>query len=395
MTPSDEELTAFRLRVRDVILTKAPLAEEREGHRAPTTPEQERSLRSWYAAMYDEGLAGAGWPTEWGGSAGHHPLHEVIVNEELIRAKAPRLLDQVNLAAGLLLRFGTPEQQERYLPRIRSGLDVWCQLFSEPGAGSDLAGVTTRAEPQEDGTFVLRGQKTWTTDGHWAQMGVALARTSAEERRHAGLTVFVLSMDAPGVEVRPLRTIGGAWDFNETFLDDVVVGPEAVLGGVGHGWSVVMAGLETERFGVAGNVALLRRLLEDLLEVADVLELDGHRALDLADVTQDIADLAAQAEAARAFTDGHVVSSMAGREVEGDAAIAKILHTETYQAISSYAEHLIGSGDLPERATGARAAAGRLRDAWLWSRALTISGGSSEIMRNILAKRRLGLPSTP
>jgi alkylation response protein AidB-like acyl-CoA dehydrogenase len=393
MTSVDDELAAFRLRIREVIATKAPEAEEREGHRAPTSSEQEQSLRSWYATMYDEGLAGAGWPTEWGGDPEHHPLHEVIVNEELIRARAPRPLDQVNLAAGLLLRFGTSEQRERYLPRIRSGQDIWCQLFSEPGAGSDLAGVTTRADPQEDGTFVLRGQKTWTTDGHWAQMGVALARTSAEERRHAGLTIFVLPMDAPGVEVRPLRTIGGAWDFNETFLDDVVVGPEAVLGGVGHGWSVVMAGLETERFGVAGNVALLRLLLEDLLEVAEVLELDGQRALGLADVQQDIADLAARAEAARAFTDGHVLSAMVGHEVEGDASIAKILHTETYQAISSYAEHLIGSGDLSETASSARAAAERLRDAWLWSRALTISGGSSEIMRNILAKRRLGLPS--
>jgi alkylation response protein AidB-like acyl-CoA dehydrogenase len=394
MRPSEEELAAFRLRIRDVIATKAPGAGEREGHRAPTSAEQERSLRSWYATMYDEGLAGAGWPTECGGSAEHHPLHEVIVNEELIRARAPRPLDQVNLAAGLLLRFGTAEQQARYLPRIRSGDDVWCQLFSEPGAGSDLAGVTTRAEPQRDGTFILRGQKTWTTDGHWAQMGVALARTSTEERRHAGLSVFVVPMDAPGIEVRPLRTIGGAWDFNETFLDDVVVGPDAVLGGLGHGWSVVMTGLETERFGVAGNVALLRLLLEDLLEVADELELDGHRALGLADVEQAIADLAARAEADRAFTDGHVLSAMAGHEIEGDASIAKILHTETYQAISSYAEHLIGSGDLSATSLGARAAAGRLRDAWLWSRALTISGGSSEIMRNILAKRRLRLPTT-
>ena len=388
----DEALDRYRLTVREVIARSAPGVGAREGHRAPTSAEEEQQLRRWFSVMFDEGLAGAGWPEEWGGRVDHHSLHEVIVTEELIRARAPRMLDQMNLAAGVLLRFGTDAQKQRYLPRIRSSEDIWCQLFSEPGAGSDLAGVSTQAIQRDDGSFVLRGQKTWTTDGHWAQMGIALARTSVEATRHGGLTAFAVPMDSPGVEVRPIRTMGGAWEFNETFLDDVSLGPDAVLGEVGKGWAVAMSGLEIERFGVGGNVALLHLLLDDLVTIAGVLRLDGSAAIELDDVRQDLGDLIAQAEAASAFVNGHVLSAMAGDEEEGDAPIAKILHSETYQRISAYAVHLIDAGELPLEASEARAAAGRLRDAWLWSRGITISGGSSEVMRNILAKRRLGLP---
>jgi alkylation response protein AidB-like acyl-CoA dehydrogenase len=154
-----------------------------------------------------------------------------------------------------------------------------------------------------------------------------------------------------------------------------------------------MSGLEIERFGVGGNVALLHLLLDDLVAVASALTLDGSIASGLDDVRQDIADLIAQAEAASAFVTGHVLSAMEGDEQEGDAAIAKILHSETYQRISAYAVHLIDAGGLRAGDTEALAAAGRLRDAWLWSRGITISGGSSEVMRNILSKRRLGLPA--
>jgi alkylation response protein AidB-like acyl-CoA dehydrogenase len=160
----------------------------------------------------------------------------------------PRPLDQVNLASGVLLAFGSEGQKAHYLPRIRNAEDIWCQLFSEPGAGSDLAGIGTRARQREDGTFVVAGHKTWTTDGHWAQMGLALARTSSGPSRHAGLTAFAVPMDAPGLDMRPITTMAGAHEFNETFFDDVVLPADAVIGGVGNGWRVAMSGLELERF---------------------------------------------------------------------------------------------------------------------------------------------------
>jgi alkylation response protein AidB-like acyl-CoA dehydrogenase len=390
--PTRERLATHRAHVRSVIGVSAPKAEAREGHRAPTTDGEEQELRRWYRLMFAEGLSGAAWPVEWGGRPDHHPLFDVITIEELIRARVPRPLDQVNLASGVLLAFGSEAQKHTHLPRIRTAEDIWCQLFSEPGAGSDLAGIQTRARVQDDGSFVLSGQKTWTTDGHWAQMGLALARTSTGPNRHAGLTAFAVPMDAPGVVIRPITTIAGAHEFNETFLDDVVVPPDAVLGGVDNGWAVAMSGLELERFGVGGNVAHLDMLIEDLVTMARSLQIDNRMALDHDDIVQVVADLDSETEAAKAFVDDHIHKMLNEQHDEGGAAMAKLLTTETYGQIAAYGVHLADSGQLapvPE----AEASLRRLHDAWLWSRALTISGGSSEIMRNILAKRRLGLPS--
>jgi alkylation response protein AidB-like acyl-CoA dehydrogenase len=390
--PSKEGLDAYRDRVRSVIAGSAPVAEAREGHRAPATPEEEIALRRWYRVMFEEGLSGAGWPEEWGGSIDHHPLYDVITLEELIRARVPRPLDQVNLASGVVLAFGSEAQKAKFLPRIRSAEDIWCQLFSEPGAGSDLAGVQTRATRRDDGSFVLSGQKTWTTDGHWAQMGLALARTSPGPSRHAGLTVFAVPMDAPGVVVRPIKTIAGVHEFNETFLDDVVLPADSVIGGVDNGWTVAMSGLELERFGVGGNVAHLGTLIEDLVQLACSLRVGNGTALEQEDVLRTITELDAEAEAATAFVEQHIQQMLAGQVDEGGGPMAKLLTTETYGRIAAYGVRLADEGQFdpkPEAELSRR----RLQDAWLWSRAHTISGGSSEIMRNILAKRRLGLPA--
>jgi alkylation response protein AidB-like acyl-CoA dehydrogenase len=337
--------------------------------------------------MYDEGLVGADWPTEWGGRADHEPIHELIVTEELIRARAPRTIDQVHLASHVLLHFGTAEQKQRYLPRIRAGRDVWCQLFSEPDAGSDLAGIRARATQRDDGSWVLSGQKTWTTDAHWAQHGLALLRTGAADSRHRGITAFVVPLDSPGLVIQPRPTIGGAAEFNDVFLDGVVLGPEMLVGEVGGGWAVAMSGLEVERFGVGANVVLLDLLLDDVLAVAGALTAAGRADRDL---TMEIAPLVAEAEAAKAFVTSQVDRALQGTSDDGDAPISKVLYTEAYQRIASYGAQL--ANEVRPLPAGVEVEAGRLEDAWLWSRAITISGGSSEVMRNIIAKRRLGLP---
>ena len=380
----------FREQVREIIRVHAPFP-AREGHRAPESAVEEAGLRVWYSTMYDHGLLGAGWPPEFGGSSDHEPWHEVVVVEELIRARAPRPIDQVLLASHVLLRFGTDEQRRFHLPRIRSAQDIWCQLFSEPDAGSDLAGIKARAKQRDDGQWILSGQKTWTTDGHWAQFGLALIRTAVEESRHAGITAFIVPMDAPGIEVRPKLTMGHAYEFNDVFLDGVVLGPEHVLGEVGQGWAVATSGLEVERLGVGGNVVLLELLLRDLLSVCEAVPGDAGPLIEDGAVRGAIARLKAEFEAARAFVTGHVQRVLAGREREAEAAIAKIAYTETYNRIARFGMEIVTAhGPVP---ASAEEAAARLRDAWLWSRALTISGGSSEVMRNIIAKRRLRLPS--
>lgn len=389
--PSDEELAGFRARARKVIAEHAPPIVAREGHRAPLDDEQDAQLRRWFAALYEHGLVGADWPVEHGGRADHHPLHGPIVLEEILLARAPRPVDQTGLAAQVTLRFGTDEQKAFHLPRIRAAESVWCQLLSEPDAGSDIANVRCRATEQADGTFLVNGQKTWITDGHWADWGVGLFRTDPASSRHHGLTMFYVPMRAEGVEVRPIMTMAGSPDVNEVFFDDVRLGPEHVIDEVGAGWSVIMTGLDIERFGIGGNVVLLSMLYDDLLEVARHLTLPNGAALGDPSVADAIAGFGIDATVARQVVDDHIDHALAGTDLPGGAAIAKIGFAESYNRISAYGVQLAARGVL---APAGCAALARLQDAWLWSRAYTISGGSSEMMRNILAKRRLGLPAT-
>lgn len=389
--PTEAQLTEFRQRVRTHIADHAPAIEAREGHRAPETPEQEALLRRWFAGLFDAGFVGADWPAEYGGRADHHPLHDRIVSEEILRARAPRPVDQVNLAAHVLLHFGSAEQKRTLLPPIRRSEHVWCQLLSEPDAGSDIAAVRARGVRQDDGGWILDGQKTWITDGHWADMGLALIRTDPTSSRHHGLSVFAVPLSTTGVEVRPIRTIGDAIEVNEVFLSDVRLDAGCLIGEVGQGWSIIMAGLDFERFGIGGNVILLELLIDDLVTLARDAYLGGVPALQCEDIRQAVAELAVEVEVAKAFIDDHVERLTSGAERPGDGSIAKLSFAETYHQVSAYGAELAAAVVTSDAA--AQQAKQRLRECWLWSRAYTISGGSSEMMRNILAKRRLMLPS--
>jgi alkylation response protein AidB-like acyl-CoA dehydrogenase len=203
--------------------------------------------------------------------------------------------------------------------------------------------------------------------------------------------MFYVPMDAQGIEVRPIRTICGSIDVNEVFFDDVVLPPDSVIDGVGNGWSVIMTGLDIERFGIGGNVVLLEMLHEDLVTLVANLTIDGRPAGELGDVRHAVAELGIEAMVGRLVVEDHIERTLAGRDEPGGAAVAKIGFAETYLRIARYGTRLATGGVLA--ADGERALH-RLHDAWLWARAYTISGGSSEMMRNILAKRRLGLPTS-
>jgi alkylation response protein AidB-like acyl-CoA dehydrogenase len=393
MRPSDAQLAEFRHRVRAHIAEHAPPFEAREGRRAPEDSEQEAVLRTWFATLFDAGFVGADWPVDHGGRADHHPLHDRIVSEEILRARAPRPVDQVNLAAHVLLHFGSEEQKAALLPSMRSSEHVWCQLLSEPDAGSDIAGVRSRGVRRDDGSWVIDGQKTWITDGHWADMGLALIRTDPSSSRHHGLSVFVIPLSAPGVEVRPIRTINEAIEVNEVFLDGVVVYSDSLIGEVGQGWAIIMAGLDFERFGIGGNVILLELLIDDLVTVVRNATLDGRPAFEHDDIRQTVAELAVEVEVAKSFIDDHVERLIAGADQAGDGSIAKLSFAETYHRVSAYGCELSAMVCTVAADPSVDEAKRRLRECWLWSRAYTISGGSNEMMRNILAKRRLMLPS--
>jgi len=391
--PSEAQLAEYRHRVRAHIAEHAPPFDAREGRRAPENAEQEAQLRSWFATLFDAGFIGADWPVEHGGRADHHPLHDRILSEEILRARAPRPVDQVNLAAHVLLHFGSDDQKATLLPPIRRSEHVWCQLLSEPDAGSDIAAVRSRAAEQPDGTWVIDGQKTWITDGHWADMGLALIRTDPTSSRHHGLSVFAVPMSTPGVEVRPIRTINDAIEVNEVFLDGVTVSAGSLIGEAGQGWAIIMAGLDFERFGIGGNVILLELLIDDLVMVARNATLDGTPAFGHDDIRQTVAELAIEVEVAKAFIDDHVERLIIGADQPGDGSIAKLSFSEAYHRVSAYGAELAATVCTVAADPSVAQAKQRLRECWLWSRAYTVSGGSSEMMRNILAKRRLLLPS--
>lgn len=350
-------------------------------------------LRKWFASLFDAGFVGADWPVEYGGRADHHPLHDRIVSEEILRARAPRPVDQVNLAAHVLLHFGTDEQKSALLPPIRSSEHVWCQLLSEPDAGSDIAAVRSKGTQRPDGAWVIDGQKTWITDGHWADMGLALIRTVPTSSRHHGLSAFIVPLNAPGIEIRPIRTINEAIEVNEVFFDDVTIPPDSLIGEPGQGWSIIMAGLDFERFGIGGNVILLELLIDDLVTVARHGRIDDMPALQHADIRHQVAELAVEVEVAKAFIDDHVERLVAGAEQTGDGSIAKLSFAETYHRVSAYGAQLSTMVCTVAADPDVALAKQRLKESWLWSRAYTVSGGSSEMMRNILAKRRLLLPT--
>lgn len=385
----DQELDVIRKRTREIIAQCAPAQRVRAGVRAPE-PETIPLLRKWTAALFDAQLIGVTWPVEYGGLADPHPLHETVAREELARANAPLPVGGGLLAASAIIESGTQAQKDFFLPRIRSGEHIWCQLFSEPGAGSDLASLTTRARRNDD-RFVIDGQKVWTTNGQHAEWGFLLARTNPDVPKHTGITAFALEMCADGVVVRPLREITGTTDFNEVFLDGVEVPAENVIGSVDDGWTVATSSLARERTSAGGGLAVFRAL-DDLLALAREIDADGIRAIDRHDVRQRLGAFVADAHV-NALLSAHVESRVLHRTGDvADAALSKILFSEVNLAISEYGMDLQGGDGIRIEGDRHAFADGWWQDAFMYARAFTIAGGTNEVLRNVVAERALGLP---
>jgi alkylation response protein AidB-like acyl-CoA dehydrogenase len=381
---------SLRQQVQEFIARKAPPGECHDGVRVPRDAEAERALRRWYVDLFDAGYMGGSWPPAHGGREDHSPYDDAVVMEEIVRARAPRPIDQVLLAAHLIIQFGTDAQRARYLPRIRSAQDIWCQLLSEPGVGSDLARLSTKAVPSPEGGFRVDGQKVWSTDAQWSQMGVLLARTDPTAARpHAGLTMFALDMSTPGVDVRPIREMTGSAEFCEVYLDGVIVPAENVIGEVNKGWAVANSGLASERVYVGANAVILELLFDDLIELARNIDYPGGAAIDDPVVRDTLAHIHARVAAVQHIARRAVERLAGGTDQPADGLIAKLAYTELNVAICCYAINLPVSGRLRP---GGRDVYARWQQAFLWSRALTISGGSSEIVRNVLATQLFGFP---
>ncbi|TDC91592.1 acyl-CoA dehydrogenase family protein, partial [Actinomadura sp. 7K507] len=384
-TPLEE----FREQVRAFVAAHAPGFKVRSGVRSPENAAELKELQRWTAELYAAGYMGADWPDEYGGAPDHDPLRQFVVGEEVARARAPMPVSGGSLAAHALIKFGSGEQKERFLPRIRSGEDLWCQLFSEPDAGSDLASLRTTAVRDGD-EWVVSGQKVWTTNGHWAHHGYLLARTDADVPKHKGISAFVLDMRLPGVQVRPLRELTGTSDFNEVFFDDVRLPADALIGEPGQGWLIANASLAEERNGVGASVVGLQMAWEDLVAMARGLTVDGRPALELDDVRQRLARFRAEVDACALLAHTSMARWRAGKARMIDAPATKLTFSELNLRMAEYALSLPGSLGVLTEGDPDAVAGGRWQDAYLYARAYTIAGGSSEIMRNIIAERALG-----
>ncbi len=381
-TPEQAE---YRAQVRAWLDENKGEAPVLQGEGALTDPDEITAAhRKWQARLAQGGLAGATWPKEYGGQ-GVGPIESVIISQELQRAGVPNIFDVigVGMLGPTIIAHGTEEQKERYLGPMLTGDEVWCQMFSEPAAGSDLAAVQTKAVQQDDGTWKLNGQKVWTTNAQYAAYGLMLARTNPDAHKHKGMTMFILPMDAEGVTIRGLRQISGEAEFNEVFLDDVVLDADSVVGGIDNGWGTGLTTLMFERLtiGVGSSSFGYRGV-----RFAEALSSD-EVAANNSEVRHDFGDLAAELEAVR-WGGYRAISALQGGQIPGpEFGLAKITTVNC----------AIKAGDLIADVVGPEALAEESQWAYMISflPGLKSAGGTEEILRNTIGERVLGLPPEP
>ena len=347
------------------------------------TAEGFEAHRAWERTMFDDRWSVVSWPTEYGGR--DVGIFEWLVfEEEYYRARAPKRVSQngIFLLAPTMLEYGTAEQKARFLPPMAAGDEIWCQGWSEPDAGSDLAGIRSRASRTADGQgWVLNGQKTWASRGAFAEWCFGIFRTDPEAERHRGLTYFLIAMDTPGVTVRPIPQIDGETGFAEIFFDNVEVPEDQVLGEVGAGWSVAMATAGSER-------GLSLRSPARYTEAADRLVQLFHQRGGPAASADAVAQAHMDAEAYKLHTYWTASRVARGHAVGPEASCNKIFWSETDVAIHTAALDLLG----PEAELLEAGAPGEWLDGYLFSLAGPIYAGTNEIQRNVVAERLLGLP---
>lgn len=388
------EIEAFAEEVREFVRDRAPDVPRRNGVRAPESEAEFAQLRQWTRELFQAGYINSDWPAEYHGRPGHDPLEDVVFSQEMAKLNAPIPIGAGTLAGNAIVQFGTEDQKRALLPRIVSAEDIWCQLFSEPDAGSDLASLKTRAV--EDGDqYIVSGQKVWSTNAQWADYGYLLARTDPEAPKHAGISAFALDMSLPGIEVRPLREITGTSDFNEVFLEEVVVPKDALIGQPNQGWAVATSSLIQERLGVAGGGIRLQQTIRDLFSLAQTCTRSKQPASARDDVRQGLADLYARVNISRYLGYVAITNQLRGEMVLSDAPVGKLFFSELNLEIAEYAMALQGSDAVLVEGDRDAVDRGTWQDAFLYARAFTIAGGSSEIMRNMLAERALAMPKDP
>ncbi len=352
-------------------------------------------LRAWQKKMYEAGWAGINWPKEFGGR-GASVIQQAIFIEEMARAQSPPLINVLGLSllGPTLIAYGTEAQKKRFLANILSADEIWCQGYSEPNAGSDLASLRTEAV-LDGGDFIVNGQKTWTSFGHYADWCFAVVRTDPDAPKHKGLTYMLIDMHSPGVHVRPLKQMTGESEFNEVYFENVRVPVENVVGKVNDGWSISIATLMFERGTLGASLQItFKRQIERLVELSHKIERNGRPASSDPLIRQKLAQIYAEIEIFR-LNQMRTLTRMSKSGVPGpEGSIQKIFWSEMNQRMQQVAMELLGPyGQL----TGESEYAlnhGQWAHAYLRSRGNTIEAGTSEIQRNIIGHFVLGLPKS-
>ncbi len=387
-TPQEAQ---FRSEVRAFLAQQATPREPGMGmvYRAGNEdPEFRQRAKAWQAKKAEAGYAGITWPVDWGGRGGT-PIEQVIYDQEEAKYAVPRGLFDIGLGMCIptICTWGRQEHRDRFAGKALRGDEIWCQLFSEPAAGSDLAGLRTRAEREGD-DWLVNGQKIWTSGAHYCDWGVLVTRSDFSAKKHKGLTYFFIDMKSPGIEIRPIKQISGASHFNEVFFKDVRVPDSQRLGAVGEGWKVALTTLMNERYTIGGRFGVG---VEDIFELARRLDLEDGPALKNEVVRDKLADWYVSSQGLK-YTNFRTMTALSRGETPGpEASIGKLVNAAKLQNIAAFAMDLMEQGGVlcdPELAP----VAASFQQTLLTSPALRIAGGSDEIMRNIIAERVLGLP---
>ena len=386
-TPEEAE---FRAAARTFLEANATLAalNTRAPQRDETEAEQLARGKAWQQLKQDNGWACLNWPKEYGGR-GATPIELIIWNQEESRYDVPTgpFAIGLGMCGPTMIAYASEDQKREHLPRMAAGQDIWCQLFSEPAAGSDLAGLRTRAERDGD-DWVVNGQKIWTSGAHYSDWGILVTRTDPGVAKHKGLTFFFLNMHSPGVEVRPIKQISGGAGFNEVYFTDVRIPDAQRLGEVGQGWGVSLTTLMNERLAV-GNAGGAD--FPDLFELASKTDLDGEPAINNAAVREKLADWYCQASGLK-FTNYRTISALSRGATPGpENSITKVVSAAKMQDLGSFGLDLMDMGGILNDAALDPANL-IFQQNFMGAPGYRIAGGTDEILRNIIAERVLGMP---
>jgi alkylation response protein AidB-like acyl-CoA dehydrogenase len=385
------EERAFQREVRAWLRKNVPRRQRDERPMEWGDPRRIEQAKAWQRKVHAAGYLALGWPREYGGQ-GADVMRQTIVNEEMVRARAPGLVGMmgIQMVGSTLIQHGTEEQRLRHLPKILSAEEVWCQGYSEPGAGSDLASLRTRAELVGD-DFVVNGQKMWTSNAQFADWMFCLVRTDPSAPKHAGISYLLIDMRTPGITVRPLVQMTGDAGFNEVFFEDVRVPRANLVGQLNNGWQVANATLAHER-NMLGSTTRTQQTFQRLLRLAQTQRRNGGPASRDPVVRQRLADLAIRVETMKLEAYRQLTDALRGRPPGIAASVNKLVTTELNHDLARAALEILGSYAPLDRRSA------RVRDRGVWpldfmfSLGLIIGGGTSQIQKNIIAERGLGMP---